>query len=90
VPLVQLCSGTWGKSDSSLIATLPQVVGIGVFLRPRPEQQVQDQDGSLQDQDQNQFLFVWDRSCHKTEVSDHITVSDASDNGSLTLIEMAK
>jgi len=26
-----------------------------------------------QDQDQDQFLLVWDRSCHKTEVSDHIT-----------------
>ena len=49
------------------------------FLRPtpRPEQQDQDkdQDQSLQDQDQDQdqFLLVWDRSCHKTEVSDHIT-----------------
>jgi len=36
---------------------------------------LQDQDRSLQDQhqDQDQFLLVWDRSCHKTEVSDHIT-----------------
>ena len=36
---------------------------------------IKDQDRSLQDQDQDQdqFLFVWDRSCHKTEVSGHIT-----------------
>jgi len=33
-------------------------------LRPTPD---------LQDQDQDQFLLVWDRSCHKTEVSAHIT-----------------
>ena len=39
----------------------------------RPMLQDQDQDCSLQDQDQ--FLLVWDRSCHKTEVSDHITGS---------------
>jgi len=37
------------------------------------ENVIKDQDRSLQDQDQDQFLFVWDRSCHKTEVSGHIT-----------------
>ena len=42
--------------------------------RPRPELQDQDQDRSLPDQDQ--FLLVWDRYCHKTEVSDYITAID--------------
>jgi len=35
------------------------------------DQRLQDQDRSLQDEDQ--FLLVWDLSCHKTKVSDHIT-----------------
>jgi hypothetical protein len=53
---------------SSMKTQFSSLVNKTKLTIPRPRPNVSDQD---QDQDQN--VLVSDRSCHKTEVSDHIT-----------------